>query len=41
MFDEVDMDMDKNVDDTIKNKDCSKLFTTTKVILSCYYCVII
>lgn len=37
MFDEVDMDMDKNVDDALKNEDCSNFFTTTEVILSCYY----
>jgi len=37
MFNEVDMDMDKNVDDALKNEDCSNFFTTTEVILSCYY----
>ena len=30
MSDEVDMDMD----DTVKNEDCSKIFTTMKVIIS-------
>lgn len=31
MFDEVDM----NMDDTVKNEDCSNFFTTLKVILFC------
>lgn len=31
MSDEVDMD----VDDTVKNEDCNKFFTTMKVILLC------
>jgi len=30
MFDEVDM----NMDDTVKNEDCSKKFTTVNVIIS-------
>lgn len=33
MSDEVDMDMDMNEDDTFKNEDCSKFFTTIKVII--------
>ena len=31
MADEVDIDMD----DTVKNEDCSNYFTTTEVILLC------
>ena len=41
MSDEVDMNMNKNVDDTVKNEDCSKFCTTTKEILLCYYYVIV
>ena len=40
MSNEDDMDMDKNVDDIVKNEDCSKFFTTMEVILLCYYYVI-
>ena len=40
MFDEVDIDMGKNVNDTVKNVDCSNFFTTREVMLSCYYYVI-
>ena len=36
MSDEVDMDIDMNVDDIVKNEDCSKNFTTMNVILLCY-----